>query len=150
MQRKLVVALLMGLPTALLADLKVCNDTSTPVMFALERADNCDAETSGCDQYHVSGWTTVQPNACAVAFQGDASGYEFGLFAKAADGTTWGGDEEFCVEPNSNFNHDGILSEVTTCAAGKKRKFFNVLMRGESSDFAQHLKSPQNNLSTPH
>ena len=143
MRFALVVALLFGLPTALLADLRVCNETASSVMFALERADNCDADTSGCDLYHVSGWTTVQPSACAVAFQGDTSGYEFALFAKAADGTTWGGDEEFCVEPNANFNHSGILSEVTNCVASKKRMFFNVLMRGESSDFAQHLKSPQ-------
>ena len=137
------IALVLSLSAAAFADLKVCNDSDTPVQFALERADNCDADTSGCDQYHVAGWTKVQPNSCAVAFQGDTSAYEFGLFAKSADGRTWSGDEEYCVEPERDFQHDGLLSEITNCPPAKKRRFLNVLMRGESSDFTFRLKPPQ-------
>jgi hypothetical protein len=145
--RLFLSVLLLLLPASLFADLKICNDTSQPVQFALERADNCDAETMGCDQYHVSGWITAPPKQCAVAFQGDTSPYEFAIFARAADGNTWTGgvsDQEFCIEPKGTFDHSGILSEVITCPESKRRAFKSVLQRGESSDFVFHLTTPGN------
>jgi len=99
MRRALLAALLVLLPQAARADLRLCNRTS----YVLEAAT---ATARGGDVL-AEGWLHINPGDCAVAVKG-ALGARYFVYARASlahsgPQRAWGGNVNVCVEEDNRF-----------------------------------------------
>ena len=78
-----------------LADFTVCSQYNSTIYVAYAYNDGTD--------WVSEGWWTLDPGGCTALESGSLKNRYYYLYAEADDGTTWGGQNMFCIHSPNEF-----------------------------------------------
>jgi len=85
-------------------DLKVCNRSPSPAFVAFIRERSIrNSYGSYSSEWTSSGWYIVSRGNCRTIYSGDAA--EVRAMRAESSGANWGGDQYYCVNPQSAFEY---------------------------------------------
>jgi len=112
-----IAAGLVSFGTPAVADLKLCNNTSSRVAVAVGYRD--------LKGWASEGWWNVDPHSCETLLKGDLTARYYYIYAIDYDkGGTWGGSAKLCSNHNKLFTIRGI--EACTERGFQQTGFFEV------------------------
>lgn len=124
-------------PAPASAGLHICNKTANSIWMAVAVLTG-DCLFTDCTAT-VRGWYRADPGNCATPIAGylatDDETFYY-IYAYDQNGTVWGGEAKYCVDPQYAFTYDD--AQETACASGV-RKGFRSIKTGRYTDYTFNL-----------